>query len=58
MSPTKKGKKLRNFMICVLLDVLFSWAEGFSCSLSVLYRGLGINNLQFLIKKIHIFFQL
>jgi hypothetical protein len=27
------------------------WAEGFSCSLGVLYEGLGISKLQFLIKK-------
>ncbi len=27
-------------------------AEGFSCSLGVLYGGLGISKLQFLIKKI------
>jgi hypothetical protein len=27
-------------------------AEGFSCSLGVLYRGLGIGKLQILIKKI------
>ena len=32
-------------------------AEGFSCSLSVLYGGLGISKLQFLIKKIEIKFQ-
>jgi hypothetical protein len=29
-------------------------AEGFSCSLGVLYGGLGISKLQFLIKKIEI----
>ncbi len=29
--------------------------EGFSCSLDVLYRGLGISKLQFLIKKYHFF---
>jgi hypothetical protein len=29
-------------------------AEGFSCSLGVLYGGLGISKLQFLIKKIKI----
>jgi hypothetical protein len=33
-------------------------AEGFSCSLGVLYGGLGISKLQFLIKKIEINFQL
>jgi hypothetical protein len=32
-------------------------AEGFFCSLDVLYRGLGISKLQFLIKKILNFFQ-
>jgi hypothetical protein len=31
-------------------------AEGFSCSLGVLYGGLGIIKLQFLIKKIEIKF--
>ena len=31
-------------------------AEGFSCSLGVLYGGLGINKFQFLIKKIEIKF--
>jgi hypothetical protein len=31
-------------------------AEGFSCSLGVLYGGLGISKLQFLIKKIEIEF--
>ena len=31
-------------------------AEGFSCSLGVLYGGLGIGKLQFLIKKIKIKF--
>ncbi len=29
-------------------------AEGFSCSLGVLYGGLGLSKLQFLIKKIEI----
>ena len=31
-------------------------AEGFSCSLGVLYGGLGISKLQFLIKKLKIKF--
>jgi hypothetical protein len=31
-------------------------AEGFSCRLGVLYGGLGISKLQFLIKKIEIKF--
>jgi hypothetical protein len=33
----------------------FLRAEGFSCSLCVLYRGLGITKLQFLSKKYQIF---
>jgi hypothetical protein len=32
-------------------------AEGFSCSLGVLFGGLGISKLQFFIKKIEIKFQ-
>jgi hypothetical protein len=48
-------KKARIFMFlntgCSLLR-----AEGFSCSLGVLYGGLGISKLQFLIKKIEIKF--
>jgi hypothetical protein len=31
-------------------------AEGFSCSLGILYGGLGISKLQFLIKKMEIKF--
>ncbi len=46
----KSRKKLRNFMflgaVCSLMG-----AEGFSCSMDVLYEGLGISKLQFLIKK-------
>ncbi len=51
----KTRKKYRIFMFlstgCSLLR-----AEGFSCSLGVLYGGLGISKLQFLIKKISIKF--
>ncbi len=51
----KNIKKYRIFMFwsagCSLLR-----AEGFSCSLGVLYGGLGISKLQFLIKKIKIKF--
>ncbi len=51
----KNRKKLRNFMFwstgCSPL-----WAEGFSCSLDVLYGGLGISKLQLLIKIISICF--
>ncbi len=38
------------------LDFLFWGAEDLSCSLDVLYGGLGISELQFLIKKILFFF--
>ncbi len=51
----KNIKKLRNFMFwsaeCSLL-----WDECFSCSLDVLYGGLGIRKLQFFIKNISHFF--
>jgi hypothetical protein len=54
MTP-KNRKKDRIFIFrsarCSLLR-----AEGFSCSLGVLYEGLGISKLQFLIKKIKIKF--
>jgi hypothetical protein len=50
-----KKKKFQNFHVlstgCSLLR-----AESFSCSLSVLYGGLGISKLQFLTKKIEIKF--
>jgi hypothetical protein len=47
----KRKKKVKKF------HVLNCWmfclrAESFSCSLGVLYRGLGISKLEFLIKKI------
>jgi len=46
-------KKVQNFH--VFKYWMFSLrAEGFSCSLGVLYGGLGIIKLQFLIKKIEI----
>jgi hypothetical protein len=48
--PTKNLKKLINFIFwsagCSLLRV-----EGFFCSLEVLYEGLGISKLQFMIKN-------
>jgi hypothetical protein len=51
----KNRKKVQNFHVlstgCSLLR-----AEGFSCSLGVLYGGLGISKWQFLIKKIEIKF--
>jgi hypothetical protein len=33
-----------------LLEALFLRAEGFSCSLDILFQGLGISKMQFLIK--------
>jgi hypothetical protein len=49
----KSRKKSRIFMF---LSTGCSLFEGFSCSLGVLYGGLGISKLQFLIKKIEIKF--
>jgi hypothetical protein len=46
----KYRKKLRNVMFWSL-DVLFCGLKGLFCSLDVLYGGLGIGKLQFLIEK-------
>ncbi len=51
----KNRKKSRIFMFLSTGYSLLR-AEGFSCSLGVLYGGLGISKLQFLIKKIEIKF--
>ncbi len=51
---THKYRKNTEFSCFEVLDVLFLRAEGFSCSLGVLYEGLGINKLKFLIRKIKI----
>ncbi len=51
----KNRKKYRIFMFWSAGCSLFR-TEGFSCSLGVLYGGLGISKLQFLIKKIKIKF--
>jgi hypothetical protein len=46
-------KEISNVLKCYM----FSFeAEGFFCSLDVLYGGLGIGKLQFLIKKLFDFF--
>jgi hypothetical protein len=51
----KNRKKSRIFMfLCTGCSLVK--AEGFSCSLGVLYGGLRISKLQFLIKKIEIKF--
>jgi hypothetical protein len=51
----KNRKKSRIFMF-LSTGCSLTRAEGFSCSLGVLYGGLGIKKLQFLIKKIEIKF--
>jgi hypothetical protein len=51
----KKRKKVRNFIFSIAGCFLLRF-EGFFCSIGVLYRGLGISKLQFLIKKIEIKF--
>ncbi len=51
----KNRKKLRNFMLWSAGRSLLR-AEGFSCSLDVLYGGLGISKLQFFIKELSNFF--
>jgi hypothetical protein len=52
----KNRKKSRIFMFLKNTGCSLLRAEGFSCSLGVLYGGLGISTLQFLIKKIEIKF--
>ncbi len=47
----KKRRKWRNFLFWIAGCSLLR-AEGFSCSLGVLYRSLGISKLQFLFNKI------
>jgi hypothetical protein len=49
----KNRKNYRIFMFCSAGCSLLR-AEGFSCSLGVLYGGLGISKWQVLIKKIKI----
>ncbi len=51
-------EKSKEFSCFVTAGCSFLRAEGFSCSLCVLYGGLGITKLQFFIKKISKFFQL
>ncbi len=48
---TPKSRKIKKFNVSKCLMFSFN-AEGFSCSLDVLYRGLRISKLQFLISKI------
>jgi hypothetical protein len=50
----KNRKKFRNFMFCSAVCSLLR-AEGFFCNFDVLYGGLGIGKLKFLIKRIFVF---
>jgi hypothetical protein len=53
---TQKNRKKDRIFICLSPGCSLVRAEGFSCSLGVLYGGLGIGKLQFLIKKIKVKF--
>ncbi len=53
---THKNRKKSRIFIFLSTGCSLLKAEGFSCSLGVLYGGLGISKLQFLIKKIEIKF--
>jgi hypothetical protein len=46
---THKIRKSEEISCFEVLDVLFRRAEGFSCPLDLMYGGLGINKLNFLI---------
>jgi hypothetical protein len=51
-SNSRRAKMIHKIKIEKVKKFYVLRAEGFSCSLSVLYGGLGISELQFLIKKI------
>ena len=53
---TPKNRKKDRIFIFLSAGCSLLRAKGFSCSLGVLYGGLGIGKLQFLIKKIKIKF--
>jgi hypothetical protein len=53
---TQKIRKKDRIVIFLSAGYSLLRAEGFSCSLGVLYGGLEISKLQFLIKKIKIKF--
>jgi hypothetical protein len=53
---THKNRKKSRIVMFLSTGCSLLRAEGFSCSLGVLYGGLGIRKLQFLIKKIEIKF--
>jgi hypothetical protein len=51
-------EKSKEFSCFETAGCSFLRAEGFSCSLCVLYEGIGITKLQFFFNKISYFFQL
>jgi hypothetical protein len=53
---THKNRKMSRIFMFLSTGCSLLRAEGFFCSLGVLYVGLGISKLQFLIKKIKIKF--
>ncbi len=53
---THKNRKKSRILMFLSTGCSLLRAEGFSCSLGILYGDLGINKLQFLIKKIEIKF--
>ncbi len=53
---THKNSKMSRIFMFFSTECSLLRAEGFSCSLGVLYGGLGISKLQFLIKKMEIKF--
>ncbi len=53
---THKNRKKSRISMFLTTGCSLLRAEGFSCSLGVLYGGLEISELQFLIKKIEIKF--
>jgi hypothetical protein len=55
---THKNRKKSRIVIFLSTGCSLLRAEGFSCSLGVLYGGLGISKLQVLIKKKKLNFQL
>jgi hypothetical protein len=54
---THKNRKKSRIIMFLSTGCSLLRAEGFSCRLGVLYGGLGISKLQFLIKKIEIKFK-
>ncbi len=53
---THKNRKKSRFFMFLSTGCSLLRAEGFSCSMGILYGGLGISKLKFLIKKTEIKF--